>query len=115
MKSLGATATVDYRDECARERILERAGDGGARFVVDCIGSLESSMKPIARVVDAPGAVVAIMLPVVVKDSTDPAGPSYAMDVYKGVDWTEGVVVKGVRTHSYMEVSLSLFFPFYFL
>lgn len=115
MKELGANETIDYRGEGVGEVILEKAGEEGVRFVIDCIGSLEGSVRPISRVVKAPGTIVAIMLPVVVRDTTDPEGPSYSMDVKKGVGWAEGVIVKGVRTHFYMQVSLFPFSLFSFL
>ena len=104
LQSLGATKTVDYRSASYQKEVLEAAGRDGVKFVVDCIGSLEGSMRPISRVVGA-GAVVAVMLPVVVRDTTEVGGPEYEMDVRKGVEWKEGVVAKGVRTHFYMEVS----------
>lgn len=89
--------------------VLEKAGEQGVRFVIDCIGSVEGSVRPISRIVKAPGTIVAIMLPVVIKDTTDPDGPSYSMDVKENVEWAEGAIVKGVRTHFYMQVSLFLF------
>jgi NADPH:quinone reductase-like Zn-dependent oxidoreductase len=111
LQSLGATKTVDYRSPSYQTEILEAAGAEGVKFVVDCIGSLEGSVKPISQVVKH-GAVVAIMLPVVVKDTGVEGGPVYEMDVTKGVEWKEGVVAKGVRTHFYMEVSSSFSFLF---
>jgi NADPH:quinone reductase-like Zn-dependent oxidoreductase len=104
LKSLGATSTIDYRSPDFKEKIEEAAGKEGVRFVIDCIGSLEGSMRPISQVVKS-GAVVAIMLPVIVKDTAEEGGPIYEMDVTKGVQWAEGVEAKGVRTHFYMDVS----------
>lgn len=91
-----------------RAKILDEAGEGSVRFVVDCIGSLEGSVRPVCGIVGE-GAVVAVMLPVVVRDTMETGGPSYEMDVGKLVEWEEGVVVKGVRTHFYLEVSLFYF------
>jgi NADPH:quinone reductase-like Zn-dependent oxidoreductase len=104
LKSLGAGKVVDYRANDAGTRIVEAAGVEGVKYVVDSIGSLEGSVKPIAKTVKA-GAVVAIMLPVIVRDANEEEGPVYEMDVRKGVEWPEGVEVRGVRTHFYMDVS----------
>jgi hypothetical protein len=71
--------------------------------VLDCIGSLEGSLKPIAKLVKR-GAKVAIMLPVIVKDSTEDTDPIYTLDVTKGVAWAEGVDARGVSTHSHLKV-----------
>jgi hypothetical protein len=75
---------VDYGASDVNAAILEAAGAEGVKLVVDCIGSLRGSMKPSSRVVKS-GAVVAVMLPVVVKDTSEPGGPSYEIDVTKGV------------------------------
>ena len=103
LKSLGATVAVDYRDADVVEQIKNAAG-GSVPFVMDCIASLEGSMKPISRVAQS-GGIVATMLPIVVKDASETDAPVYEMDVTKATAWAEGVVAKGVRTHFYLQVS----------
>ena len=64
-------------------------------------------MAPLAKIAQA-GSRVAILLPVIVKDS-DPesdASPEYAMDVAAEASWASGVVTEGVRTHFYLENAL---------
>ena len=102
LKSLGATNVVDYRDADAADQIKSAAG-GNVKYAMDCIASLQGSMKPVSGVV-GPGSVVAIMLPVVVKDASETEEPIYEMDVTKDTTWPEGVVAKGVRTHFYLQV-----------
>jgi len=60
-------------------------------------------LRPISQI-GGKGTVIAVMLPVVVKDTMEEGGPVYEMDPTKGIAWGEGVVVKGVRTHFYLEV-----------
>jgi len=61
-------------------------------------------MRPISRIAKQ-GAKVAVLLPVVVRDSSETEDPVYAMDM-DVVDWEAGVEVKGVRTHFYAEVCI---------
>ena len=41
------------------------------------------------------------------RDSSETEDPIYEMDVNKAADWAEGVDVRGVRTHFYLDVSIS--------
>jgi NADPH:quinone reductase-like Zn-dependent oxidoreductase len=107
LRSLGATKLIDYKDRNAVEQIAEAAekvGGAGIKRILDCIGSLEGSMRPIARIAKE-GTKVAVMLPVIVRDSTDAVDPIYAMDM-DVADWDAGVEVRGVRTHYYAEVCI---------
>lgn len=98
----------DYRSPSITEDVLKVAGEEGVKFVLDCIGSQDGSVRPIAKIVGK-GSRVAVLLPVVVKDAAEGEGgePIYEMDADKCADWKEGVVVKGVRTHFYLEVGLT--------
>ena len=104
LRRYGAVRCFDYREVDAVQRILELVGKGGVRFVVDCIGSLKGSVRPISQIAKA-GSKVAIMLPVIVRDTSEAEGvePEYEMDVAKCADWAKGVEAVGVRTHFYME------------
>lgn len=103
LKSYGARAVFDYRDSDVASSILESAG-GNVPLILDCIGSKFGSLAPIAKIARK-GATVAILLPVIVRDATDEEAPIYSMDVAKEADWAEGVDVRGVRTHFYLDVS----------
>lgn len=102
LTSLGAKRCFDYR---SGDVVGEIEAVGGARFILDCIGSVEGTLRPLGRIAKS-GDTVAVMLPVIVKDASEEEEPEYEMDVEKVGDWAEGVVVKGARTHFYLEVSL---------
>jgi NADPH:quinone reductase-like Zn-dependent oxidoreductase len=103
LKSLGATVLVDYKGDDVITQIRSLTG-GSVSFVLDCIGSLEGSVRPISIIADRE-TVVAVMLPVIVKDATVTQKPEYEMDVTKVVSWKDGIEAKGVRTHFYLQAS----------
>jgi len=117
LESLGAKYVYDYKDP---DVMLEFEDDYiGCRvpgidqdprnpspmipFILDCIGSKEGSLTPIAKLAKK-GAKVAVLLPVILRDATDTVAPEYVMDPRGVVDWEEGVEVRGVRTHFYLQV-----------
>ncbi|KAF2665699.1 NAD(P)-binding protein [Microthyrium microscopicum] len=103
LKQLGATKAFDYRDGDVVEKLRDAAGPPGFRYFVDCIGSLEGSVRPIAQIA-GPGSTIAIMLPVIVRTATETVEPIYSMDVKDPeihVDWKDGSNPVGVRTHFY--------------
>ncbi|GKT93848.1 LOW QUALITY PROTEIN: zinc-binding dehydrogenase [Colletotrichum tofieldiae] len=102
LKSLGATTCFDYRDKDVVERIQKHLGPKGVPYVIDCIGHLSGSLKPITQLADR-GTKVAVMLPVVIKDPTEIEAPVYDMAEPAEGQWKDGVIVKGVRTHFYLE------------
>ena len=73
-------------------------------LILDCIGSKFSSLAPISKIAKR-GSTVAVLLPIIVKDSTDEEAPVYSMDAGTEAEWAEGVDVRGVRTHFYLDVS----------
>lgn len=101
LRSLGALKVFDYRDHKVTDNILEEFET--IPFILDCIGSKHGSVEPVAKIAKK-GTKAAILLPVIVKDSSDTEEPEYEMDVSKGVDWAEGVDARGVRTHRYLQV-----------
>lgn len=101
LRSLGANEVFDYNDPDIITSI-NRVGD--VARIYDCIGSKTGSIAPIAKLAKS-GAKVAILLPVIVRDSSETEDPEYEMDVTKAADWAEGVDVRGVRTHHYLDVS----------
>ena len=109
LKTLGAAKTFDYNDSDVTEQILKacdatQPDKPAIPLILDCIGSQKGSVQPIANVAQK-GAKVAILLPVILKDSTDSTLPEYSMDVEASADWADGVEARGVRTHLYLEVS----------
>ena len=123
VKDCGAAAVVDYNSKDIRTSISKAfahvsSSDNGQKsgdktddpikidLILDCIGSLDGSIKPIASLAMAKHAKVAILLPVIVRDATDTVEPIYSFDVREGVDWPESVDARGVRTHFYLDVSI---------
>jgi hypothetical protein len=101
----------DYTDEEVVKKLLDYVGegrDGGPRvpYVLDCIGSQEGTLRKISEIAER-GTIVAIMLPVIVRHADEEVAPVYEMDVNKVLpgQWKEGVVLKGTRTHFYLQVS----------
>lgn len=103
LQSLGAKHAFDYNDPDVVSQISKT---GPIPFIYDCIGSQGGSLKPISKIAKT-GAKVAILLPVIVRDSSETEDPIYEMDVKKAADWEDGVDARGVRTHFYLDVSLS--------
>lgn len=102
LKRLGAKEVFDYRSASVSESILTAAPK--IAFVLDCIGSKDGSLAGIVRVVQK-GAKVAALLPVTVRDANESAEPEYSLDVQGSANWADGVEVKGVRAHFYLDVS----------
>ncbi|KAF1362720.1 GroES-like protein [Lizonia empirigonia] len=74
--------------------ILREGGDSGIPMILDCIGSKYGSIAPISKVAKT-AAKVAILLPVIVRDSTETEAPEYEMDVERAANWDAGVVARG--------------------
>ena len=104
LRDLGAKTVFDYHDDDVVRKIAEEGGEKGVQVVFDCIGSKYGSIAPISRIARA-GAKVAILLPVIVRDSSETQDPEYEMDVRRAAEWEDGVEVRGVRTHFYLHVS----------
>jgi NADPH:quinone reductase-like Zn-dependent oxidoreductase len=103
LRALGARYTFDYNDPAVVSRILDAGkATGGISRILDCIGSQNGSIAPISQIAQG-GSKVAILLPVIVRDSSETEDPIYEMDVQKAARWNEGVRVVGVRTHFYLE------------
>jgi NADPH:quinone reductase-like Zn-dependent oxidoreductase len=101
LRSLGAQEVFDYNDPDVVSNI---SNTGDITLVFDCIGSQYGSIAPIARIAKS-GTKVAILLPVVVRDSSETRDPEYEMDVRRAAEWATGVDPSGVRTHFYPDVS----------
>ncbi|KAH6614318.1 chaperonin 10-like protein [Boeremia exigua] len=100
LRSLGARTLFDYNDQSVAASLLQAIGDTGIPLILDCIGSKHGSVTPISQVAKN-GAKVAVLLPIIVRDSTETESPIYEMDVEKVADWQAGVDARGVRTHFY--------------
>jgi len=105
LKDLGASEAFDYNDVDISSTILDAATKSSSEpaipFILDCIGSQDGSIAPISKVAHR-GSKVAILLPVIVKDSSETSAPEYSMDVQSAAKWEDGVEDRGVRTHYYM-------------
>jgi NADPH:quinone reductase-like Zn-dependent oxidoreductase len=112
LSSYGAKHCFDYRSPSVASDILAAAG-GNVSFVLDCIGSKDGSLAPLAKVASK-GTKVAVLLPVIVKDASETEAPEYSMDVEGSAPWTEGVEARGVRTHFYLDVSLLFHYIYIF-
>jgi hypothetical protein len=100
---LGAKQVFDYNTTNVVDAILEEGDSDGIPLIFDCIGSKLGSIAPISKIAKS-GAKVAILLPVIVRDSTEDEDPEYEMDVGVAAEWQQGVDVRGVRTHFYLDV-----------
>lgn len=113
LRELGARECFDYTRGDVAAEVLAYAGraggaDGRPRipYIIDCIGSLEGTVRPISRVAE-PGATVAVMLPVIKRHASEDVAPEFEMDVSKVLpgEWKEGVELKGTRAFLYLQVS----------
>ncbi|KAI8198872.1 hypothetical protein KHU50_008393 [Colletotrichum sp. SAR 10_65] len=104
LRNIGARETFSYRDGDVARKILGVVGEEGVPYVLDCIGSVEGTLRPLTKIAGR-GTKVAVMLPVIVRDATEEVEPEYEMDVSKVLvgEWAAGVEVRGVRTHFYLE------------
>ncbi|KZM23960.1 uncharacterized protein EKO05_0009343 [Ascochyta rabiei] len=102
LRRLRAKALFDYSDDGIVSSLLREGGDAGIPLILDCIGSKYGSIVPISQVAKN-GAKIAILLPAIVRDSSETEAPEYEMDVQKVADWEKGVDARGVRTHFYAE------------
>jgi hypothetical protein len=104
LQRLGAKSLFDYNNPDVVESLKQAGGEKGIPLTLDCIGSKNGSIEPISQVAKS-GAKVAILLPVIVRDSSETEAPEYEMDVQKVAHWNAGVDARGVRTHFYLDVS----------
>lgn len=102
LHNLGAKELFDYNDPDIVAFLSNIGGNAGIPLVLDCIGSKFKSIAPIARIAKK-GAKVAVLLPVIVRDSSETEDPEYEMDVKAAATWEDGVDARGVRTHFYLE------------
>jgi NADPH:quinone reductase-like Zn-dependent oxidoreductase len=105
LRSLGAKTVFDYNDRDVVASIIHDGGEVRIPLVLDCIGSKNGSIAPVSKIAKT-GAKVAILLPVVLRDSSETEDPLYEMDVNAAAEWENGVDARGVRTHSYTDVSI---------
>lgn len=106
LRGYGATKAFDYRGQ---GNVVDRIKDfvkhdgGEIAYAIDCIGSLDGSVRPVSKIVESKGCKIAILLPVIVRDAGPGVQPMYEMDVEKSADWKQGVVPVGVRTHFWLD------------
>ncbi|KAK1774121.1 chaperonin 10-like protein [Copromyces sp. CBS 386.78] len=112
--TLGAAVCFDYGQEDVTDLIRSHMATAAASsslssnnnttipLVLNCIGSLKGSLRPLTRLAEK-GTKVAVMLPVINKHAADDEPPEYEMDANKVLEgeWKEGVVLRGARTYYY--------------
>lgn len=113
LRSIGATATFDYRQDDVIEKILAYTKDEAEPripSILDCIGSLEGTLRPLTKIAQR-GSRLGAMLPIILKDATEESEPEYEMDVSNCLvnEWAEGALIRGVRTHFYLDVSCNIY------
>jgi NADPH:quinone reductase-like Zn-dependent oxidoreductase len=103
LRDIGASLCFDYSDPNVTEQIL--TAEPEIPYIIDCIGSLENTLRPLSKVAQS-GSKVAVMLPVIVRDATADEEPLYEMDIHQCLqgEWKDGVELRGVRTHFYQDV-----------
>ncbi|KAH8688372.1 chaperonin 10-like protein [Ilyonectria robusta] len=96
----GATKCFDYRKTDVTDAIRTQADH--IPYVIDCIGQLEGTLRPLTRIAQK-GTKVAIMMPAIVRDATDDQEPELSMDPSSLLvgEWKDGVELIGVRTFFY--------------
>ncbi|KAK0500854.1 chaperonin 10-like protein [Armillaria luteobubalina] len=104
LASLGATATIDYRNPSLPEDIAKAAGgDGKVVLAVDCI-TAEGTIAEVSKVISQTGTV-ALLLPI--KEGNNVRGEKDAqmyMSIPEGRSpFPKSVSVRGVRTFLYQE------------
>jgi len=104
----GAIKCFDYRSPNVVKNILSWSASSNELgpsipFILDCIGSKDGTLAPEAKLA-VKGTRVAIMLPVIVKHAST-GEPEYSLEAQGEADWAKGVIVRGVRTHFYLQVS----------
>lgn len=110
LQSFGASRVFDYKNSDVTAQIIEFAealnrSQPTIPFVFDCIGSKSATLAQIAKIARK-GTKVAVLLPVIVRDASETVAPEYSMDAQASADWADGVIVSGVRTHFYLNVSI---------
>jgi hypothetical protein len=107
LRSFGAAHVFDYHNQDITKSIFatnQRSSKPAIPFMLDCIGSRDGSVRPLARIAES-GTKAAVLLPVINRDATDTEAPEYTMDVQGAAEWVDGVEAVGVRTHFYLDVS----------
>ncbi|MCJ1311654.1 hypothetical protein MMC25_005327 [Agyrium rufum] len=109
LRSLGAAHVFDYRDPEVSRHTMEAVEEQTPviPFIFDCIGSKSGSLAGVAKIAQS-GTRVAVLLPVILQDTTVDVAPEYSLEVQPHAQWVEGVQLRGVRTHFYMKVSCTV-------
>jgi NADPH:quinone reductase-like Zn-dependent oxidoreductase len=94
LSELGAAGCFDYRDSAVVSKILD---------------SIATRHGNDPRIPES-RAIVAVMLPIILRDATEDEEPEYEMDVSNVLKdrWADGVILRGCRTHHYLEVNQHL-------
>jgi hypothetical protein len=88
------------------EGVKGAAGGPRVPYIVDCIGSVEGTLRPLTKIAEA-GSKVAVMMPVIKVHAGKDQASELEMDISNVLpgEWKEGAEVKATRTFFYMKVS----------
>lgn len=88
LQGLCAQQVFDYNNSVVVSSIRQAGGETGIPRILDCIGSKSGSIAPISQIAQS-GSKVAILLPVIVRESTETQDPEYEMDVGAAANWED--------------------------
>ncbi|EXA30037.1 hypothetical protein FOVG_18544 [Fusarium oxysporum f. sp. pisi HDV247] len=100
LTSFGAKKCFDYRDADVTDKIQTQ--EANIPYVIDCIGLVEGTLRPLSRIAEK-GTKVAIMMPAIIRDATPELEPLLSMDpttLLQG-EWKDKVELIGTRTFFY--------------
>ncbi|KAK9242570.1 hypothetical protein V1506DRAFT_562779 [Lipomyces tetrasporus] len=100
LKRFVATEVFDYSESNVVEQILAVAGH--IPYVLDCIGHVDGTLRPLSKIADR-GTRVAVLVPIVIHHATTKVEPQLTRDpstVLVG-EWKDGVEVIPIMTFFY--------------
>ena len=117
LKSYGARVAVDYKDVDVAAKVLTAAGTNpetnaetnaatpAIPLILDCIGSHPYSLTPLTSIAQK-NSVVAVLLPVIIRDASPTIEPIYSLDPTADVPWAEELNIRRINKNFYLENQL---------
>lgn len=109
IKGYGAKHVIDYKDQDAVSSILDILSTESPSLPLrafDCVDSKFGSLQHIAKITTLPGSIVAAVLPVVVRPSSEEGGVQVSLDVAGEATWMPGVEIHGIVSYAFEAVCL---------
>ncbi|KAK4868561.1 hypothetical protein LT330_006763 [Penicillium expansum] len=104
IKGYGAKHVIDYKDQDAVSFILDILSTESPSLPLrafDCVDSKFGSLQHIAKITTLPGSIVAAVLPVVVRPSSEEGGVQVSLDVAGEATWMPGVEIHGIVSYAF--------------